>query len=78
MLFQTGVPTSFTFTIGWVDVIILLLLILAFIRGRRVFIPILIAVIILYLIRLFPQQVIQFVQAINTLNGPLAFVTISR
>jgi hypothetical protein len=78
MLFQQGIPTSFTFTIGWVDVFILLLLVFAFFRGRRAFTPVLIFVIFLYLIRLFPQQIIQFVQTINTLNGPLAFVTISR
>jgi hypothetical protein len=78
MLLQPGIPTSFTFTIGWVDVFILLLLVFAFLRGRRAFTPILIFVIFLYLIRLFPQQIIQVVQTINTLNGPLAFVTISR
>ena len=37
MLLQSGVPTSFTLTIGWVDLVIMLILIITFFRWRRAF-----------------------------------------
>jgi hypothetical protein len=77
MLLQ-GVPTSLTFTIGWVDLFILFILLIVFLRGRRAFMPVLIFIIFLYIIRIFPNQIIGIVQAINNLNGPAAFITISR
>lgn len=77
MLLQ-GVPSSFTFTIGWVDLFILFVLFIVFLRGRRAFMPMLVFVIALYIIRIFPNQIIGLVQAINNLNGPAAFITISR
>jgi hypothetical protein len=77
MLLQ-GVPTSFTFTIGWVDLFIFFILLVVFLRGRRAFMPVLIFIIFLYIIRIFPNQIIGIVQAINNLNGPAAFITISR
>jgi hypothetical protein len=77
MLLQ-GVPTSFTFTIGWVDLFIFFILLVVFWRGRRAFMPVLIFIIFLYIIRIFPNQIIGIVQAINNLNGPAAFITISR
>ena len=78
MLFQSGVPTSFTFTIGWVDLVIMILLIITFFRGRRVFSVVFLLVVALYLIRIFPNQLIWLVNRINDLNGPAAFITISR
>jgi hypothetical protein len=78
MFLQPGVPTSFTFTIGWVDIIIVLVLVITFLRARSAFTPVLILVILLYIIRLFPNQIIDIVQTINKLNGPAAFITISR
>ena len=78
MLLQPGVPTSFTFTIGWVDLVIMVLLIIAFFRGRAWFTPLLLIVAALYLVRLFPNQIIDLVQTINQLNGPAAFITIGR
>ncbi len=77
MLLQ-GVPTSFTFTIGWVDLFIIFILLIVFWRGRRAFMAVLVVVIALYVIRIFPNQIIGIVQAINNLNGPAAFITISR
>jgi hypothetical protein len=77
MLLQ-GVPTSLTFTIGWVDLFILFILLIVFLRGRRAFMPVLIFIVFLYIIRIFPNQIIGIVQAINNLNGPAAFITISR
>jgi hypothetical protein len=78
MFLQPVVPTSFTFTIGWVDIIIVLVLVITFLRARSAFTPVLILVILLYIIRLFPNQIIDIVQTINKLNGPAAFITISR
>jgi len=78
MLLQPGIPTSFTFTIGWVDVVILAILVVAFLRGRRLFFPILALVVILYIFRIFPNEILAIISGINQLNGPAAFVTISR
>ncbi len=78
MLFQSGVPTQFTFTIGWVDLVIMVILIITFLRWRRVFSLIFLLVAALYLIRLFPSQLIWLVNRINDLNGPAAFITIGR
>jgi hypothetical protein len=78
MLFQTATPTSFTFTIGWVDLIIMVILIVTFLRGRRIFSLVLLLIAALYLIRLFPNEVIWLIQRINDLNGPAAFITIGR
>ena len=77
MLLQ-GVPTSFTFTIGWVDLFIIFILLIVFWRARRAFMAVLVLVLALYIIRIFPNQIIGIVQAINNLNGPAAFITISR
>ncbi len=78
MLYQQGIPTSFTFTIGWVDLVIMVILIVAFLRWRRAFSIILLFVAALYLIRLFPTELIWLIQKINQLNGPAAFITIGR
>ncbi len=78
MLFQNPIPTRFTFTIGWVDLIIFVILIITFFRGRRIFSLVLLFVAALYLIRLFPNEVIWLIQRINDLNGPAAFITIGR
>jgi len=78
MLLQQGVPTTFTFTIGWVDLVIMVILIFAFFRGRTLFTPILLLVAALYVIRLFPNEMLWLVQKINELNGPAAFITIGR
>jgi hypothetical protein len=77
MLLQ-GVPTSLTFTIGWVDIFIFFILLIVFLRARRAFMAVLVVVLALYIIRIFPNQIIGVVQAINNLNGPAAFITISR
>lgn len=77
MLLQ-GTRTAFTFTIGWVDLIIMIILILAFIRRRGAFTPILLLVVAIYIIRLFPNEILWLVDTINQLNGPAAFVTIGR
>ena len=78
MLLQQGVPSQFTFTIGWVDLAIMIVLIFAFFRGRVLFAPVLLAVTILYVVRLFPNEIIWLVTKINELNGPAAFITIGR
>ncbi len=78
MLFQGAIPTSFTFTIGWVDLIIMVILIVTFLRGRRIFSLVLLLIAALYIIRLFPNEVIWLIQRINDLNGPAAFITIGR
>ncbi len=78
MLYQQGVPTSFTFTIGWVDLVIMLILIITFFRWRRAFSIVLLLIMALYLIRLFPNELIWLINRINDLNGPAAFVTIGR
>lgn len=78
MLLQQAVPTSLTFTIGWVDLFIFFILIMVFWRARRAFIGVLVVILALYIIRIFPNQIIGIVQAINNLNGPAAFITISR
>jgi len=78
MLLQQGVPTTFTFTIGWVDLVIMVILIFAFFRGRTLFTPILLLVAALYVVRLFPNEMLWLVQKINELNGPAAFITIGR
>ncbi len=78
MLFQQGVPTQFTFTIGWVDLVIMVILILVFLRWHRAFAPLLLLIVALYLVRLFPSEIIWVVNKINELNGPAAFITIGR
>ncbi len=78
MLYQQGIPSSFTFTIGWVDLVIMVILIVAFFRWHRAFIPLLLFVSALYVVRLFPSEIIWLVQKINELNGPAAFITIGR
>ena len=72
MLLQPGIPTSFTFTIGWVDVVILAILVVAFLRGRRLFFPMLALVVILYIFRIFPNEILAMIRGINQLNGPAA------
>ncbi|HLF25204.1 MAG TPA: hypothetical protein VJG32_02615 [Anaerolineae bacterium] len=78
MMLLQGVSTQFTFTIGWVDLLIMIILIIAFFRGRALFVPILLVAVALYLIRLFPNEILWVVDQINQLNGPAAFITISR
>jgi hypothetical protein len=78
MLFQSGVPTSFTLTIGWVDLVIMLVLIITFFRWRRAFSLVFLLIAALYIIRIFPNELIWLVNRINDLNGPAAFVTIGR
>jgi uncharacterized membrane protein YczE len=78
MLFQQGIPTRFTFTIGWVDLVIMVILIVVFLRWHRAFAPVMLVIVALYLIRLFPSEIIWLVTKINELNGPAAFITIGR
>jgi len=78
MLLQSGIPTSFTFTIGWVDIVILVILVVAFLRGRRLFFPILALVVMVYVFRIFPNEILALIRGINQLNGPAAFITVSR
>ena len=78
MLLQPGIPTGFTFTIGWVDIVILVILVVAFLRGRRLFFPILALVVMVYLFRIFPNEILGIIRGINQLNGPAAFITVSR
>ncbi len=78
MLLQQGIPSSFTFTIGWVDLVIMAILVIVFFRWHRAFIPLLLFVSALYVVRLFPSEIIWLVQKINELNGPAAFITIGR
>ncbi len=78
MLLQQGIPTRFTFTIGWVDLVIMIILVVAFLRRRSLFTPALLAVAVLYFVRLFPNEILWLVDRINELNGPAAFVTIGR
>jgi hypothetical protein len=56
----------------------MLILILVFVRSRALFTPVLLLIAALYLIRLFPSQLLWIVDQINALNGPAAFVTIGR
>ena len=78
MLLQPDIPTSFAFTIGWVDIVILVILVVAFLRGRRLFFPILALVVMVYVFRLFPNEILATIRGINQLNGPAAFITVSR
>jgi hypothetical protein len=78
MLFQSGIPTGITFTIGWVDIVILVILVVAFLRGRRLFFPILALIVMVYLFRIFPNEILALIRGINQLNGPAAFITVSR
>ena len=78
MLFQQAIPSQFTFTIGWVDLLLMIILILVFVRRRGLFTPMLLLIAAVYLIRLFPSQLLWLVDQINALNGPAAFVTIGR
>lgn len=78
MLFQQAIPSQFTFTIGWVDLLLMIILILVFVRRRGLFTPVLLLIAAVYLIRLFPSQLLWLVDQINALNGPAAFVTIGR
>ena len=77
MLLQQA-TNSLTFTIGWVDIVILVILVIAFLRGRRLFFPILALVLMIYLFRIFPNEILGIIRGINQLNGPAAFITISR
>ena len=77
MLLQQA-ANSLTFTIGWVDIVILVILVVAFLRGRRLFFPILALVLMIYLFRIFPNEILGVIRGINNLNGPAAFITISR
>ena len=77
MLLQQA-TNSLTFTIGWVDIVILVILVVAFLRGRRLFFPILALVLMIYLFRIFPNEILGIIRGINQLNGPAAFITISR
>ena len=77
MLLQQATNTL-TFTIGWVDIVILVILVIAFLRGRRLFFPILALVLMKYLFRIFPNEILGIIRGINQLNGPAAFITISR
>jgi hypothetical protein len=78
MLLQSGIPTGITFTIGWVDIVILVILVVAFVRGRRLFFPILALIVMVYLFRIFPNEILALINWINQLNGPAAFITLSR
>ena len=78
MLLQSGIPTGITFTIGWVDIVILIILVVAFWRGRRLFFPVLALIVMVYLFRIFPNEILAIINGINQLNGPAAFVTLSR
>ena len=78
MLLQQTVQNGLTFTIGWVDIVILVILVVAFLRGRRLFFPILALVLMIYLFRIFPNEILGIIRGINQLNGPAAFITISR
>ena len=78
MLLQSSIPTEFTFTIGWVDIVILVILVVAFLRGRRLFFPILALILMVYIFRIFPNEILAIIRGINQLNGPAAFITISR
>lgn len=78
MLLQPNISTSFTFTIGWVDIVILVILVVAFLRGRRLFFPILALILMVYVFRIFPNEILAIIRGINQLNGPAAFITISR
>jgi hypothetical protein len=78
MLLQAGIPTSFTLTIGWVDLVIMIILIITFFRWRRAFAIVFLLVTALYIVRIFPNELIWVVNGINDLNGPAAFVTIGR
>ena len=51
MLFQQGVPTRFTFTIGWVDLVIMVILIIVFLRWHRAFAPVLLLIVSSWLLR---------------------------
>ena len=77
MLLQQA-TNSLTFTIGWVDIVILVILVIAFLRGRRLFFPILALVLMIYLFRIFPNEILGLIRGINQLNGPAAFITVSR
>jgi small basic protein len=76
LLQQTA--NSFTFTIGWVDIVILVILLVTFWRGRRLFAPIFVVVVMVYLVRIFPNEILAIIRGINQLNGPAAFITIGR
>jgi len=78
MLFLQGIPTRFTFTIGWVDLLIMIILVIAFFRRRSLFTPVILVAAALYFVRLFPNEILWLVDKINELNGPAAFITIGR
>jgi hypothetical protein len=75
MLLQ-GTSGALTFTIGWVDVLIMIILILVFARRRGMFTPVLLFVVALYIVRLFPNEILSLVRTINDLNSPLVFFTV--
>jgi hypothetical protein len=76
MLLQQVTPGTLTFTIGWVDLVIMIVLVIVFLRRRGLFTPVLLLVVALYLVRLFPQEILSLVETINRLNGPAAFITV--
>ena len=78
MLLQQGLPTQFTFTIGWVDLVILIVLIFVFFCRQMLFRPLFAVIVALYIIRLFPNEIIWLIAKVNELNGPAAFITIGR
>ena len=78
MVLQPDLSTGFTFTIGWVDIVILVILVVGFLRGRRLFFPIFALIVMVYVFRIFPNEILAIIRGINQLNGPAAFVTISR
>ena len=43
-----------------------------------IFFPILALVLMIYLFRIFPNEILGIIRGINQLNGPAAFITISR
>lgn len=71
-------PAGIVLTIGWVDLLILVLLLVVFFRSRTFFVPVLLFIAALYVVRIFPNEILWLVDQINQLNGPAAFITISR
>ena len=78
MLLLQGIPTQYTFTIGWVDLVMMLILVITFFRWQMLFRPLIVIIVALYFVRLFPNEILWVVDKINQLNGPAAFITIGR
>jgi uncharacterized membrane protein YczE len=78
MLLLQGIPTQYTFTIGWVDLVIMAILVITFFRWQMLFRPLVVIIVALYFVRLFPNETLWVVDKINQLNGPAAFITIGR